>query len=119
MCNKQQTTIVEKKLTNAEQVQIQKGKDHWNLDVLNKMSGGYVKSTTIKSLIDKLIEDTWENAKAFYTRQRALEWWDNLPMYDMDTDCKRVLSARYYQTEPVYLSHEQIEIIWQKQTKQI
>lgn len=48
-------------------------------------------------------------------RQRALDWWKNLPMYNMDKPCKRVLAARHYQTEQSFLSDEQIEFIWQQE----
>jgi hypothetical protein len=48
-------------------------------------------------------------------RQRALNWWRNLPMYNMDKPCKRVLAARHYQTEQSFLSDEQIEFIWRQE----
>lgn len=56
-------------LSNEEQQMIQKGKNHWNLDVLNKKRGGYVYSVTIKELIDNVIENTWIQAKSFYEKK--------------------------------------------------
>jgi hypothetical protein len=35
------------------------------MDILSKR-GGYVDSKTIKELIDKVIENTWREAKIFY-----------------------------------------------------
>jgi len=29
-------------------------------------------------------------------RQRALDWWSKLPMFNMDKTCKRILAARHY-----------------------
>lgn len=57
-------------LSNEEQQMIQIGKNHWNLDVLNKKRGGYVYSVTIKELIDNVIENTWIQAKSFYATRR-------------------------------------------------
>ncbi len=48
-------------------------------------------------------------------RQRALTWWNKLPMFNMDKPCKRMLAARYYQTEQSFLTDGQIEIIWQQE----
>ena len=48
-------------------------------------------------------------------RQRALDWWIKLPMYNMDKPNKRVLTARHYQTEQSFLSEEQIEFIWHQE----
>ena len=56
-------------LSNEEQQMIQKGKNHCNLDVLNKKRGGYVYSVTIKELIDNVIENTWSQAKSFYEKK--------------------------------------------------
>lgn len=53
-------------LSDEELKMIEKGKKHWNMDSLSKKSGGYVKSDTIKELIDKVIENTWTQAKLFY-----------------------------------------------------
>jgi len=53
-------------LSVKEQEMIQKGKNHWSLDILNKIRGGYIDSKTIKELIDKVIENTWTQAKVFY-----------------------------------------------------
>ena len=55
-----------KSLCVEEQEMIEKGKKHWNLDILNKRRGGYVGSETIKELIGKVIENTWIQAKVFY-----------------------------------------------------
>ena len=57
---------VMKSLSVEEQEMIQKGKNHWSLDILSKRRGGYVDSMTIKELIDKVIENTWTQAKVFY-----------------------------------------------------
>ena len=57
---------VMKSLSVKEQEMIQKGKNHWSLDILSKRRGGYVDSRTIKELIDKVIENTWTQAKVFY-----------------------------------------------------
>ena len=57
---------VMKSLSVEEQEMIEKGKKHWNLDILSKRRGGYVYSETIKDLIDKVIENTWTQAKIFY-----------------------------------------------------
>ena len=45
------------------------------------------------------------------------KWWDNLPKYNMDKPCQRVLSNLYYQREPSSLSDSEIEEIWRKVTK--
>lgn len=55
-----------KSLSVEEQEMIQKGKNHWSLSILSKRHGGYVDSSTIKELIDKIIENTWTQAKVFY-----------------------------------------------------
>ena len=57
---------VMKSLSVEEQEMIEKGKSHWSLDILSKRRGGYVDSKTIKELIDKVIENTWTQAKVFY-----------------------------------------------------
>ncbi len=57
---------VMKSLSVEEQEMIEKGKKHWNLDILSKRRGGYVDSKTVKELIDKVIENTWTQAKVFY-----------------------------------------------------
>lgn len=57
---------VMKSLSVEEHEMIQKGKNHWSLDILSKRRGGYVDSRTIKELIDKVIENTWTQAKVFY-----------------------------------------------------
>jgi hypothetical protein len=53
-------------LSIEEQEIVEKGKKHWNLEILSKRRGGYVDSETIKDLIDKVIENTWTQAKVFY-----------------------------------------------------
>jgi uncharacterized linocin/CFP29 family protein len=57
---------VMKSLSAEEQEMIEKGKKHWSLDTLSKRRGGYINSETIKELIDKVIENTWAQAKVFY-----------------------------------------------------
>jgi hypothetical protein len=57
-----------KSLSVEEQEIIQKGKNHWSLDILSKRRGGYADSRTIKELIDKVIENTWTQAKVFYEK---------------------------------------------------
>ena len=57
---------VMKSLSNKELQMIEKGKNHWNMNILNKKSDGYVNSNTIKELINKVIENTWTQAKIFY-----------------------------------------------------
>ena len=57
---------VMKSLSVEEQEMIQKGKNHWSLDILSKRRGGYVDSRTIKELIDKVVENTWTQSKVFY-----------------------------------------------------
>jgi len=47
---------------------IEKGKKHWNLEILKEVEGGYVKSSTIKYLIDKVIENTWEQCKRYFNK---------------------------------------------------
>ena len=59
-------------LSERELEMIQKGKKVWDLDVLNKMDGGRVKSSTIKDLIGKVIENTWDQAKKFYTKDNSI-----------------------------------------------
>ncbi len=59
-------------LSEKELEMIQKGKEHWNLDVLNKVDSGRVKSSTIKDLIGKVIENTWGEAKKFYTKNNSI-----------------------------------------------
>lgn len=53
-------------MTTEEREMIQKGKNYWSLGILSKRRGGYVDSRTIKELIDKVIENTWAQAKVFY-----------------------------------------------------
>ena len=45
----------------------------------------------------------------------ALDWWNNLPMFNMDKSCKRLLAARYFQTEQGFLTVEQITFIWKNE----
>ena len=61
---------VMKSLSVEEQEMIEKGKKHWSLDILSKRRGGYMNSETIKELIDKVIENTWTQAKVFYGDSR-------------------------------------------------
>lgn len=73
MENKKQTVNTdrtdEKLLSVEEQEMIQKGKNHWSFAIPNKRCGGYVDSRTIKELIDKVIENTWTQAKVFYNKE--------------------------------------------------
>jgi len=48
--------------------------------------------------------------------QNALVWWDKLPLYNMDKINKRILAARYYQTEQSLLTNEQIQFIYEKES---
>jgi len=57
---------VMKSLSVEELEMIEKGKRHWSLDILSKRRGGYVDGETIKEIIDKVIENTWTQAKVFY-----------------------------------------------------
>lgn len=45
-------------------------------------------------------------------RSKAIEWWNKLPMFNMDFPCKRMLSNKYFQREPSFLTGREIEIIW-------
>lgn len=51
----------------------------------------------------------------FTIRQRALNWWNNLPLYNMDKPNKRLFAAKYYQTEQSLLTDENITYIWQQE----
>ena len=53
-------------LSDSELEMIEKGKKHWELDILKREKGGYLGSETIKDLINKVIENTWVQAKDFY-----------------------------------------------------
>lgn len=55
-------------LSIEEKKMIEKGKDHWDLDILKRKEGGYVSSDTIKDVIDMVIENTWTQAKEFYNK---------------------------------------------------
>ena len=57
---------METNLSNEELKMIEKGQKHWDMDVLNKEEGGYVRSETINYLINQVIENTWVQAKNFY-----------------------------------------------------
>ncbi len=54
---------------NIEEIKmIKKGQKHWkNMNVLNENKGGYIDSSTIKNLINDVIDDVWRNAKEFYS----------------------------------------------------
>ena len=58
-----------KSLSDEEKDMIERGKKHWNLDVFSERRGGYVESKTLKELIDKVIENTWTQAKGFYSKE--------------------------------------------------
>ncbi len=61
------------------------------------------------------IETKQEQLDIPVVRQRALDWWSKLPMFNMDKPCKRMLAAGYYKTEQSFLTDEQIEFIWQQE----
>ena len=61
MSNK--NTIIEL-LSKEENDMLIKGKEHWNMESLNKNKN--VKSHLVKEIIDKVIENTWMEAKKFY-----------------------------------------------------
>jgi hypothetical protein len=42
----------------------------------------------------------------------AVIWWLNLPVYNMDKPCKRVLSNIYFGKEPKFLTKDDILFIW-------
>lgn len=63
---KSENMNIDNKLSEEEQQMIQKGKKHWDMEILQKRRGGHVDSKTIKDLIDKVIENTWSQAKSFY-----------------------------------------------------
>lgn len=48
-----------------------------------------------------------------------MEWWNNLPLYNMDKPCRRVLSAMYYQREQSFLTGSEIEFIYNNEYKNI
>jgi len=48
---------------------IEKGKKHWGLPVLEKFEGGHIKSSTLKELIDAVIENTWKECKRFLSKR--------------------------------------------------
>jgi hypothetical protein len=51
-------------------------------------------------------------------RSKAIEWWNSLPMYNMDIrQCKRILAALYFNREQSLLTGREIEIIWKAETK--
>ena len=56
-------TII-KLLSKKENDMLIKGKEHWNMKSLNKDKN--VKSELVKEIIDKVIENTWMEAKRFY-----------------------------------------------------
>jgi hypothetical protein len=55
------------------------------------------------------------NGADSYIEQLALLWWNILPMYNVDKPSKRVLAAKYFQTEASLLNHKQIIAIWQSE----
>lgn len=48
-------------------------------------------------------------------RARAIKWWDSLPMFNLDSPCKRIFSNKYYTREPQGLTGREIETIWRKE----
>ena len=83
-------------LSEKELEMIQKGKEHWNLDVLNKMDGGRVKSSTIKDLIGKVIENTWGEAKKFYTKNNSID--EN----NLTSQIEEIISSEVYLRDVKY-----------------
>jgi hypothetical protein len=55
-----------KPLSKKETEMIERGKKHWELDVLSEMQGEKITSDTIRLLINSVLENTWEQAKMFY-----------------------------------------------------
>ena len=47
-------------------------------------------------------------------RRSALQWWNKLPMYDMDKPSKRVLSNLHYEKEPSSLTGREIQAIYER-----
>lgn len=63
---------------------------------------------------------TTNNPRTITTdRNSAIEWWDKLPMFDLDSPCKRMLSNQYFQNEPSFLTERQIEFIWKNEVEDI
>ena len=52
-------------------------------------------------------------------RELALEWWNTLPRYDMDKECKEIYAQRYYQRSAGLITGLEIEEIWKKETQTI
>lgn len=59
-------------LTQSEIDFINKGKEHWNLKILSEIKGGYVKSETIKWLVERVIENTFTNTRDFYNNSKTI-----------------------------------------------
>ncbi len=53
------------------------------------------------------------------SRKLAMEWWNKLPMFNMDFQCKRMLSNKHYQREPSFLTGREIEEIWKQETQEL
>ncbi len=77
-------------LSEKELEMIQKGKNIWDLDVLNKMDGGRVKSSTIKDLIGKVIENTWNQSKKFYNTNKIID------ESDLSSQIEDIISSEVY-----------------------
>ena len=48
-------------------------------------------------------------------RSKAIEWWNKLPIFNMDFPSKRFLSNKFFQREPSSLTGREIEIIWRSE----
>lgn len=83
-------------LSERELEMIQKGKKVWDLDVLNKMDGGRVKSSTIKDLIGMVIESTWGEARKFYTKNNSID--EN----NLTSQIEEIISSEVYLRDVKY-----------------
>ena len=83
-------------LSERELEMIQKGKEHWNLDVLNKIDSGRIKSSTIKDLIGKVIENTWNQSKKFYNTNKIID------ESDLSSQIEDIISSEVYLRDVKY-----------------
>ena len=104
-----------------------------NVDTVNVPS--QVIEQVLKYCEDKQIYDKLFNYQDFYyklkqlmlvakqdqtaldkqNRTDAMKWWNKLPMFDLDSPCKRMLAGRYYQREQSTLTGREIEKIWRSE----
>ena len=63
-----QEEVKDWEFSDEEKEILERGKEIWNLECLQKRKGGYVDSSTVKDLIDKVIENTWAQAREFYKK---------------------------------------------------